>query len=116
MQGDHKIRIRILETGARAMAHHAHHQPELEVDEPPDEVLLCEDCHDRVNAADIHWFVSHVDPTFISGSSDEAVLKPSAPPLGLSTVAGGAATAAADGEHVDAVARRERDGGDGVLT
>ena len=24
--------------------------------------------------------------------------------------------AAADGEHVDAVARRERDGGDGVLT
>ena len=75
---------------------------ELEVDEAPDEVLLCEDCHDRVNAADIHWFVSHVDPTFISGSSDEAVLKPSPPPLGPSTVAGGAATARAKGWIADA--------------
>jgi len=62
----------------------------------PKEVVFCTDCAkviDTYNAkADmgdgetlkkLHWFVAHVDPTFISSSSDVSILPPSRKPFVL---------------------------------
>lgn len=78
---------------------------ELDVQETPDEVTFCEDCAERVEAADMHWFVAHVDPTFVCGSSNDALVAPSQAPLGPATVEGRASTEAARGwlREADAV-------------
>jgi len=82
----------------------------LEFAREPEEVTLCDECADVVDASDAHWFVAHADPTFIVGSSDAAVLPPSVPPLGPSTVAADESDAAGV-----ATARRWVDRADAVL-